>query len=132
MKMNTAKSFLSFLLALLLIVSLTVFASRAIRNTGIEDAADGNVTVQLASGWTTIQEGTLTQTADLAVNNSATSFYDVEVRILSGEESQLLQGSQIIHSGDWGTFTLVPAGRYTIQARSADGVVREYTLKLAD
>lgn len=132
MKMNTAKSFLLFLLALLLILSLTVFSAHAIRNTGKEDPAQGNITVQLGSGWTTILEGTLTQTTDLAVNNSASSFYDVEVRILSGADAGISENRQIIPSGCWVTFSAVPTGKYLIQARSADGIVREYTLKLAD
>lgn len=132
MKMSTAKTFLSFLMALVLIVSLTVFASIPIRNTGEEDSAAEYVTAQLDSSWTTIYEGTLPQTTDLAVTNSASGFYDVEVRLLSDMGTAFSERIQTISSGYCGTFSAVPAGNYTIQARSADGVVREYTLKLAE
>lgn len=129
MKMSTAKAFLFFLVALLLIVSLTTFTTVALRNTG---KPDPELTVQLGSDWTTLYEGALATPADLAVTNSAFSFYDVEVRLLSGTGMAISEHIQTISSGYSGTFSVVPAGSYTIQARSADGIVREYTLKLSE
>lgn len=90
--------------------------------------ADRKRTLALDNIWTDVWvEGDWSE-ADLTVTNTVTSAYDVMVRIVSTDYSEVIASEKTIESGYSATFHPVPSGKFIIQAKSADDVTREYTL----
>lgn len=132
------KKLLSLILCLALCLSITLPASAAVVDTTVEATAsveprlNKTVTKTLGNSWTDVWDENNWLTADLTVTNSYTSAYSVIVQIVDPDTGKIIADEQTISCGKSHTFYDLPAGGYTIQAKSVDGVVREYTLYLAD
>lgn len=134
------KRFISlFLVAVLLVLPLSAVASAA--EVDAEEAATANVqprltgtrTLSLGNAWTDVVSDNNWLSAYVTVTNAASSSYDVQVRIVDAYGVIIVSG-KTISAGSSKTFGPIAydAGKYTIQAKSADNAVREYTLHYHD
>lgn len=126
-----------FLAAVMIIVPMSISVSATTVDTtesesNIQPRLNKSVTVQLGNAWTVIYQENNWLTADLTVTNSATSYYDVDIRIVSKDGTTILKDGKTIESGKSVTFSSIKSGGYIIEGKSADDVVHEYTLKLSD
>lgn len=122
------KRILTLLLLVAFSVSILTACAGAEKITASLSDSGSKQTLTLGSTWTDV--GTLTNdtSSDITVTNAATSSYDVTVRILSKDGTALDVSEKTIRSGYSETFPSIPSGSCLIQAKSSDGVLREYTL----
>lgn len=127
-----------FLVTALLMLPLSVTASASTvdspkdASSTVEPRLYKKVTVNLGNSWADIHNESNLFSADLLVENFATSGYDVMVRIVSRDHATVIASEKTIASGKSSTFYNLPSGGYIIQAKSYDDVSREYTLRLSD
>lgn len=124
------KRLIALLLVLLIsVLSLSLTACAAVD--AVKDLKNESVpsqTLSLKDTWIDVWVEGNWQAADLTVTNYYTSAYDVKVRIVSIDYSEIIASEETIPSGYSATFSSVPSGNFIIQAKSADDVLREYTL----
>lgn len=132
------KKFLTLVIVVaMLIMPLSLPASASTvdvtaSETTVQPRLNKKVTLSLGNSWETIHKENNWFDANLTVTNNTTSVYNVDIRIVSTDEEEILKDSQTIESGRSKTFYGLKAGGYIIQGRATDGVDREYTLTLVD
>lgn len=98
-------------------------------NLGAGTAAEpGERTLTLKDAWTNVVYEWDSRTAELTVTNYNTSAHSVRVRLVSRDYTAVLKSEQTVAAGHRVVFRGIPVGGYVLQARSADGQCREYTL----
>lgn len=127
-----------FLVTALLVLPLSVTASATTvdsveaPSSTVEPRLNKTITVNLGSSWTDIHDEINWLNADLLVENSVTSGYDLKVRIVSRDHMNIIASEKTVSSGETTTFYGLSSGGYIIQAKSFDDVQREYTLRVSD
>lgn len=86
------------------------------------------VTLTLGDNWVSVAVENNTRAASLHVSNYTTSAYTAQVRVVSRDHADILAAAKSIEAGYSADLGPIPAGGYVLQARSADGVKRSYTL----
>ena len=86
------------------------------------------VTLTLGDDWVSVALENNTRAVSLHVANYTTSAYTAQVRVVSRDHAEVLAAAVTVEAGYSADLGPIPAGGYVLQARSADGVKRSYTL----